>query len=181
MNFKLATRLFCRRCREAENARRKLEPRFHGPYKIIEVVSPVAYRLELPASYRIHPVVHISHLKVYRDDSSDFPSRPAYAAPPPPIVVDGEEYSIIEQIVKHRIYGPKSKSPVAQFYVKWQGYGNEENSWLSASQLWLDMPAEFFDAMIKAYVDRSGARLDARHLDPPLPRGVAVSSLIWIE
>ncbi len=100
---------------EAENARRKLEPRFHGPYKIIEVVSPVAYRLELPASYRIHPVIHISLLKVYRDGSRDFPSRPAYAAPPPPIVVDGEEYSIIEQIVKHGSMARKARTRLLSF------------------------------------------------------------------
>ena len=36
----------------------KLSARFHGPFKIIEMVSPVAARLEFPPSVKIHPVIH---------------------------------------------------------------------------------------------------------------------------
>ena len=166
---------------EAENARRKLQPRFHGPYRISEVISPVAYRLDLPASYRAHPVVHISHLKAHHDGSRDFPGRPEYVPPPPPIIENGEEYSIIEQILKHRIYAPKSKNPVAQFWSKWEGHGNEETLWRSASQLRLDMRSDIYDSLIQDYLRRSGATLDDRWLNPPLPRGAVLASLDWIE
>ncbi|KAK9024148.1 hypothetical protein V6N11_004325 [Hibiscus sabdariffa] len=49
----------------------KLSPRFIGPYRILERVGTVAYRLELPPQLsRIHNVFHVSMLRQYRPDPS---------------------------------------------------------------------------------------------------------------
>ncbi|KAL6202542.1 hypothetical protein ACLB2K_026250 [Fragaria x ananassa] len=51
--------------------RGKLTPRYIGPYKIIEQVGTVAYRLELPLELsRIHNVFHVSMLRKYITDPS---------------------------------------------------------------------------------------------------------------
>ncbi|VFQ64159.1 unnamed protein product [Cuscuta campestris] len=56
----------------------KLAKRFYGPFEVLERVGPVAYRLRLPETCRIHNVFHVSLLRPYvqRDDSAVLPSLP---------------------------------------------------------------------------------------------------------
>ena len=41
----------------------KLSPKYYGPYKVLQNIGNMAYKLELPASSRVHPFFHVSCLK----------------------------------------------------------------------------------------------------------------------
>ena len=79
----------------------KLAPRRHGPFKIIKVISPVAYELELPLQWKIHPVFHASLLTPYIETSAHGPN---YTRPPPDLV-EGEVEWEVEAILAHRYFG----------------------------------------------------------------------------
>ena len=51
------------------NKRGKLSPRFIGPFKILERIGTVAYRLALrPSMIGVHEVFHVSMLRKYTPD-----------------------------------------------------------------------------------------------------------------
>ena len=46
----------------------KLSPKYHSPYKVLQNIGSMAYKLELLAYSRVHPVFHVSYLKNVIDD-----------------------------------------------------------------------------------------------------------------
>ena len=45
----------------------KLSPKYYGPFKITEQISPMAYQLLLPDTMKIHNVFHVDLLMPYKE------------------------------------------------------------------------------------------------------------------
>jgi hypothetical protein len=46
---------------------RKLLPKWIGPFEVVQVVGPVAYKLKMNPGRRVHPVFHISLIEPYKE------------------------------------------------------------------------------------------------------------------
>ncbi|KAJ7568750.1 hypothetical protein O6H91_01G046700 [Diphasiastrum complanatum] len=45
----------------------KLSPRYYGPWKIVRKTNSIAYELDMSINCKVHPVFHVSCLKVLHD------------------------------------------------------------------------------------------------------------------
>ena len=50
-------------------------PRADGPFKVLEKINDNAYKLELPADFRVSPTFNIADLKPYLGEEDELPSR----------------------------------------------------------------------------------------------------------
>ena len=99
---------------------RKLAPKRHGPFKIIQVLSPLTYKLQLPSTWKIHDVFHASLLSPYH---STEPYSPTFSSPPPDVIDNEEEYKV-EAILSHK--GPNSQR---LYLTAWKRYPSSKNTW----------------------------------------------------
>lgn len=122
---------------------KKLLPRWIGPFRIMKRVGNVAYKLELPETLKIHPVFHVSLLKLYRASGKVQP-------PPPPILEEDDELSFeVERVLAHEIRGSRTR-PQKYYLIKWLGYGLEHNSWEPEKNLSLEVLKEYWDTVARS-------------------------------
>jgi hypothetical protein len=106
---------------------RKLLPQWVGPFTVLERIGPMAYRLELSATMKVHPVVYVLLLHPYRQDGRVQP-------PPPPIDMDGDLEYEVERILDHRDCKIENRVKT-RYLVFWVGYGPEHNSFKPKTNL----------------------------------------------
>lgn len=112
---------------------KKLGQQFVGPLLVKERIGRLAYRLDLPDSWKIHDVVSIAHLEpAYTDDPYRRP-RPSH---PDAVVTspDAEPEWEIERLIRKRTYR-KGRGYTTEYLARWTGYGAEFDSWVNVKDL----------------------------------------------
>jgi len=108
-----------------ERRSKKLTERFVSPYKVKGIVSSNAIELELPNSIKIHPVVNVSRVQLYKSQV-----KGQKKILPKPVIIKGEEEFEIEKILNKRTVRGKEK-----FLVRWKGYMAGEDTWENRENL----------------------------------------------
>jgi hypothetical protein len=117
------------------------------PVRILERLSPVSYRLDLPEGSRIHDVISILHLKEFKGSRDHI--RPL------PVIVDDKEEWEVESIDGERI----TPQGILQYLVQWKGYGSDDRSWQT-----LDDLANAEDSVLAWKASRAETTTPAPHL-----------------
>nr|KYP41865.1 hypothetical protein KK1_036743 [Cajanus cajan] len=88
----------------------KLATRYYGPYKVLQRIGNVAYRLELLVGTKIHNVFHVSLLKKYHGNKPD---------QLPLLNEDGEFLPRLVAILDKRIKKKNNKA-VTEVLIQWR-------------------------------------------------------------
>ena len=108
-----------------ERRSEKLTKCFVDPYKVKGIVSSNMIELELPKSIKIHPVVNVSRVQLYKPQVEG-----QKKILPKPVIIKGEEEFEVEKILNKRTIRGKEK-----FLVRWKDYMAEEDTWESRENL----------------------------------------------
>ena len=134
---------------QARRPSKKLQPRFIGPYEVIEVISPVTYKLKLLLNLTIHPVFHVSLLKPYQENPQEFEDR--MVKPPLPVITtEGQEEFEVEKILDKRMRR-RGKNSTVEYLTKWKGYADYDATWEPVENLKnaQEIIAEFEEEMMR--------------------------------
>lgn len=124
----------------------KLSPKRFGPFEVLEQIGTNAFRLKLPATYRLHDVFSQRHLtKAIPDTWGRKEVRP------PPTLVDHESQTgefEVESILDHKT----TKRGDTSYLIKWVGYPAHEATWISERE------SESFSDVLQEYLKKISIR-----------------------
>jgi hypothetical protein len=104
-------------------ASHKLAFKFFTPFQILERIGKVAYKLDLPPEAAVHPIFHVSQLKLSLGGNTVGTSLPSHLT----------LFQVIERILQQRWMS--GSHPVEQVFVKWSHMPVSVATWESADHL----------------------------------------------
>ena len=106
----------------------KLEPKYFGPFQVLDKIGPLAYKLNLPVTTQIHPTVHVSQLIAFVGTLPALPYIPPWlqgtdaALPIKPVKI------LARKLVRRR------NVAAVQYLVQWEGLEEDHASWVFADE-----------------------------------------------
>ena len=100
----------------------KLSPKYYGPYKVLQKIGTMAYKLELPTSSRVHPVFHVSCLK--KVIGNKIPVQTIL----PELDEEGKIILDPEVVTETRIRQLRNRS-ISEYLIKWKNLPVGDSTW----------------------------------------------------
>jgi hypothetical protein len=100
----------------------KLPPKYYGPYKVLQSIGSMAYKLELPPSSCVHLIFHVSCLK--KGIKNNIPVQTSL----PELNEEGKIILEPETILEMRIKQLRNRV-IIEYLVKWKNLLVEEATW----------------------------------------------------
>ena len=98
----------------------KIAPKFFGPYKVVDKMGQVAYKLELPNSSKVHPVFHVSQLKRLVGEATTSTQLPS--------IIQETEVRIPESCLGRKMVKRQGRA-ATMVLVKWVDESEDMASW----------------------------------------------------
>jgi hypothetical protein len=111
----------------------KLNPRYYGPYQILERIGAVAYKLQLPAGSVVHPVFHVSLLRKKVGEV-------AIVSQALPIVDAEGRVKVYPVTILERKLMKKGNAAVVAGLIQWSNSFPEDATWEELTELQLQFP-----------------------------------------
>lgn len=121
----------------------KLTSKFYGPFRVLEKVGSLSYKLLLPEGVNIHPVFHVSQLKKHLGSH-------AVLEPGLPLVGDDGRIKTEPLNVLETRSLPRNKVLVTQWLVEWQNLPATDASWEDANFIKKVFPT-FYSNTLKSW------------------------------
>jgi len=115
----------------------KLSPKWYRPFRVAAKISNTSYQIDLPPTWKIHPVFHATLLTPYKETEIHGPNF----LEPPPDIIEGEPEWEVEKILAERKYRNRR-----QYLIRWKNYSPAHDSWTNESDI-------HADELIKQYQD----------------------------
>src|SRR5712672_1188065 len=116
----------------------KLSPKRYGPFRVVAKISPMAYRLQIPATWQVHDVFHALLLTLYKETVEHGENF----LEPPPDIIEGEEEWEVEQVLGKRHFGRGKR---LQYLVRWKGYSPAHDQWVNKEDMTADDLVRIFE------------------------------------
>ena len=116
---------------------KKLTQQYVGPFKILERVGRLAYRLDVFEDWKVYPVFSVAQLKPSPPPDADLFDCPS-PDHPPSIFVEGDTNTLksyeVEQLLNRRNI-QKGREVATEYLVRWRGYRPAYNRWYNIKDL----------------------------------------------
>jgi hypothetical protein len=121
----------------------KVTSKFYGPFRVLEQIGKLAYKLQLPEGVKIHPVFHVSQLKKHL--GANVIPEPGI----PLITADGRIKMAPAKVLQTRSL-PRNGVLVTQWLVEWANLPATDASWDDANFIKTIFP-DFYTDTIKGW------------------------------